>query len=214
MARNQSSGAVPSGAVGGQGMGPVVVVGLVALVLNLAVTALSVAGFQLFIPFNIIGGFSFNLGLLPVVTALTVAFALWRYAGVSLGSACLAALLLFVVPVVVSFIVNYGTGVLLANLSNAMVTNASNFYGILFMKTAFSAASVLLVASFYAPALRAWPVWIALIIVWAGGDALLFFLFRNQVITRDVYQWLYPIERTLGFMVIAWQLQRPARLAA
>jgi hypothetical protein len=214
MARNQSSGVVPSGAVGGQGMGPVIVVGLVALVLNLAVTGLSAAGFKLFIPFNIIGGFSYNLDLRPVVTAFVVGVALRRYGGVSQAQAWVATLLLFVVPVVVSFIVNYGTGVLLNNLSNAMVTNASNFYGILFLKSAFSAASVLLVAAFYAPALRGWPVWGALIIVWAGGDTLLFFLFRNQVITRDVYQWLYPIERTLGFMVIAYQLQRPARLAA
>lgn len=201
--------------MGGQGAAsPVVVIGIVALVLNLAVTTLSVFGVRLFIPFNIIGGFSFNLGVLPVVTALIVAFALWRYAGVSQGRAWVAALLLLIVPIIVSFIVNYGTGVLLANLSNAMVTNATNFYGILFLKSAFSAASVLLVAAFYAPALRGWLVWVALIIVWAGGDTLLFMLFRNSVITRPVYQWLYPIERTLGFIVIAYQLQRPTGRAA
>jgi hypothetical protein len=210
MARMQSTGAV-----GGQGTGSaVIVVGLVALVLNLLVTAAGVAGYKLFIPFDIIGGFSFNLGLLPVVTAVVVAFALRRYAGLSQGLAWFAALLLFVVPVVVSFIVNYGTGVVLANLSNAMVTNATNFYGILFLKSAFSAASVLLVGAFFAPALRDWGVWVGLIIIWAGGDTLLFMLFRNQVMTRDVYQWLYPIERTLGFMLIAYQLQRPAQRAA
>src|ERR1700733_7335011 len=164
MARNQPSGALT---MGGQGAGSaVLVVGIVALVLNLIVTALSVAGYRLFIPFDIIGGFSFNLGLLPVVTAIVVAFALWRYAGLGSGLAGIAAVLLFVVPVVVSFIVNYGTGVLLANLSNAMVTNATNFYGILFLKSAFSAASVLLVAAFFAPALRAWTVWVGLIIIW------------------------------------------------
>ena len=212
MARNRPGGAV---AMGGPGAGSaVLVVGIVALVLNLIVTALSVAGYRLFIPFDIIGGFSFNLGLLPVVTAIVVAFALWRYAGLGSGLAVVAAVLLFVVPVVVSFIVNYGTGVLLANLSNAMVTNATNFYGILFLKSAFSAASVLLVAAFFAPALRDWTVWIGLIIIWAGGDTLLFMLFRNQMITRNVYQWLYPIERTLGFMLIAYQLQRPAKRAA
>ena len=214
MAQNQSTGSMPSGAMGGQGTSPVVVVGIVALILNLAVTALAVAGFKLSIPFNIIGGFSFNLGLLPVVTAFVVGVALRRYGGLSQGRAWLATLLLFVVPVVVSFAVNYGTGVLLANLSDAMVTNASNFYGILFLKSAFSAASVLFVAACFAPAFRAWPVWLILIIVWAGGDTLLFLLFRNQAITRDVYQWLYPIERTLGFMVIAYQLQRRARVAA
>ncbi len=212
MARNQPSGAM---AMGGQGAGSaVIVVGLVALVLNLLVTGLSVAGYRLFIPFDIIGGFSFNLGLLPVVTALVVAFALRRYAGLSQGAAWFAALLLFVVPVVVSFIVTYGTGVVLANLSNAMVTNATNFYGILFLKSAFSAASVLLVAAFFSSALRGWGVWVGLIIIWAGGDTLLFMLFRNQMITRDLYQWLYPIERTLGFMLIAYQLQRPAKRAA
>jgi hypothetical protein len=212
MARHQPSGAM---AMSGQGAGSaVLVVGLVALVLNLIVTALSVAGYRLFIPFDIIGGFSFNLGLLPVVTALVVAFALWRYAGLGAGLAVIAAVLLFVVPVVVSFLVNYGTGVLLANLSNAMVTNATNFYGILFLKSAFSAASVLLVAAFFAPALRDWSVWVGLIIIWAGGDTLLFMLFRNQMITRDLYQWLYPVERTLGFMLIAYQLQRPAQRAA
>jgi hypothetical protein len=214
MAQNRSTGAMPSGATGGAGMAsPIVVVGALALVLNLAVTALSVAGFRLFIPFNIIGGFSFNLGLLPVVTALIVAFALWRYGGLSQGRAWLAALFLFVVPILVSFIVNYLTGVLLANLSNAMVTNASNFYGILFLKSAFSAASILLIAAVATPAFRGWAVWVALIIVWAGGDTLLFMLFRNQAISRDVYQWLYPIERTLGFMVIAYQVQRAPRVA-
>jgi hypothetical protein len=211
MAQNQSTHAASGG---GMGMAPVVVVGLVALVLNLAVTGLSVAGYRLSIPFNIIGGFSFNLGVLPVVTALVVAFALWRYGGLGQGSAWLAALLLLVVPVVVSFIVNYATGVLLANMSNAMVTNASNFYGILFLKSAFSAASVLFIAALFAPVFRAWPVWVSLIIVWAGGDTLLFMLYRNQAISRDVYQWLYPIERTLGFMVIAYQLQRPPQRAA
>ena len=35
----------------------------------------------------------------------------------------------------------------------------------------------------------------------------------NEVMTRDVYQWLYPIERTLGFMVIAYQLGRRPRIA-
>jgi hypothetical protein len=210
MAGHQSAGAI-----GGQGAGSaVLVVGLVALVLNLLVTALSAAGYHLFIPFNILGGFTFSIGLLPVVTALVVAFALWRYAGLTQGRAWLAALLLFVVPIVVSFIVNYGTGVLLNNLSNAMITNSTNFYGILFMKTAFSAASVLIVAQYFAPALRAWGVWIGLIIVWAGGDIFLFMLYKNQIITRDIYQWLYPIERTLGFMVIAYQLQRPAKRAA
>ena len=214
MAQNRSTSAVPSGAAGGEGMAaPVLVVGLLALILNLAVTALSVAGYRLFIPFNILGGFSFNLGVLPVVTALIVAFALWWYGGLSQGGAWLAALFLLVVPIVVSFIVNDLTGVLLANLSNAMVTNASNFYGILFLKSAFSAASILLVAAIAAPAFRGWGVWLALIIVWAGGDTLLFMLFRNQAISRDLYQWLYPIERTLGFMVIAYQLRRPPRAA-
>ena len=212
MARqNQSAGISAAGGQGG--MSAVVVVGLVALVLNLAVTALSAAGYRLFIPFNILGGFSFNLSALPVVTALVVAFALWRYGGVSQGKAWGAAILLFVVPVVVSFIMNYGTGVLLQNLSNAAVTNSSNFYFILFLKSAASAASILLVSLFYARAFRAWMVWLVLIVVWAGGDTLLFGLYRNQMITRDVYQWLYPLERTLGFMVIAYQLQRPARAA-
>jgi hypothetical protein len=210
MARNQSIATS-----GGQGAGSAVLaVGLLALALNLLVTALSAAGYRLFIPFNILGGFTFSIGLLPVVTALVVAFALWRYAGLSQGRAWFAALLLFVVPIVVSFIVNYGTGVLLNNLSNAMITNSTNFYGILFMKTAFSAASVLIVAQYFAPVFRAWGVWIGLIVVWAGGDIFLFMLYKNQIITRDVYQWLYPIERTLGFMVIAYQLQRPAKRAA
>lgn len=215
MAQNRSTSAVPPGAMRGQRIvAPVIVVGLVALVLNLAVTGLFAIGYRLFIPFDIIGGFSFNLGLLPVVTALVVAFALGRYGGLGLGRAWLAALLLLVVPVAVSFVVNYVTGVVLANLSDAMVTNASNFYGILFLKSALSAASVLVVAAFFAPALRTWPVWLSLIIVWAGGDTLLFMLYRNQAISRDLYQWLYPIERTLGFMVIAYQLQRPLRRAA
>jgi hypothetical protein len=192
----------------GGGATPVIVIGIIALVLNLLVTGLAVAGLRLFIPFNILGGFSFNLGVLPVVTALIIAFALWLYGGLGQGFAWLAALCLLVFPIIVSFIMNFLTGVLLSNLSDAAVTNASNFYFILFLKSAASAATILAVAAFAVPAMRQWPVWVGLIIVWAGGDALLFMLFRNVLITREVYQWLYPIERTLGFMVIAWQLQR------
>ena len=210
MAGHQSAGTI-----GGQGAGSaVLVVGLIALVLNLLVTALSAAGYHLFIPFNILGGFTYSIGLSSVVTPIVVAFALWRYAGLSQGRAWLAALLLFVVLIVVSFIVNYGTGKLLNSLSNAMITNSTNFYGVQFIRAAFSAASVLIVAQYFAPVLRAWSLWIGLIIVWAGGDIFLFMLYKNQFITRDVYQWLYPIERTLGFMVIAYQLQRPAKRAA
>jgi hypothetical protein len=192
----------------GGGATPVIVIGIIALVLNLLVTGLAVAGLRLFIPFNILGGFSFNLGVLPVVTALIIAFALWLYGGLGQGFAWLAALCLLVFPIIVSCIMNFLTGVLLSNLSDAAVTNASNFYFILFLKSAASAATILAVAAFAVPAMRQWPVWVGLIIVWAGGDALLFMLFRNVLITREVYQWLYPIERTLGFMVIAWQLQR------
>jgi hypothetical protein len=205
--QDRSAGAAASTSGGSA----VVVIGVIALVLNLAVTALSVAGYRLFIPFNILGGFSFNLGVLPVVTALIIAFALWRYGGLSQGKAWLAALFLFVVPVVVSFAMNYLTGKLLANLSNAAVTNSQNFYFILFLKSAASAASVLLVLAIAAAPFRAWPVWLALIVVWAGGDVLLFALYSHSMFTRDVYQWLYPLERTLGFIVIAYQLQRPAR---
>jgi hypothetical protein len=189
----------------------IVTVGLIALDLNLLVTALTVAGYRIFVPFNILAGFSFNLGLLPVVTALIVAFALWRYGGMSLSGGWLFAHLLFVVPVAVSFIVNYLTGVLLMHLSDAAVTNASNFYFILFLKSAFSAASVLFVAAIASPAFREWSVWLYLIVIWAGGDCLLFFGYGQEWYTRDVYQWLYPIERTLGFMLIAYQLQTHPR---
>lgn len=208
MAQNQSAAPAAGRA------SPVVVIGIIALVLNLLVTSLTAAGLRLFIPFNILGGFSFNLGVLPVVTALIVAYALWQYGGVSQAWAWLAALCLLVFPIVVSFIMNFLTGVLLSNLSDAAVTNASNFYFILFLKSAASAATILTIAAFASPRMRAWQVWLGLIVVWAGGDTLLFMLYRNVLITRDVYQWLYPIERTLGFMVIAWQLQRPAPVSA
>ena len=168
----------------------VVTVGVLALVLNLAVTALSVAGYRLFIPFNILGGFSFNLSALPLVTAIIVAFALWRYGPLSQGAAWVAGIFLFIVPVVVSFLMNYLTGVLLANLSNAAVTNSQNFYFILFLKSAASALSILVVAAIAVPSMRAWIAWVLLIVVWAGGDVLLFGLYRNAIITRDVYQWL------------------------
>ena len=200
-----------AGAMDTQGaMSGALALGIVALILNLIVLGFAASGFQLFIPFNIIGGFSFNIGLAPVMTALTVALALWRYGGLSQGRAWYAAVLVFVVPIVVSFIVNYGTGVALQLLPDSVVTNATNFYGILFLKGAFSAASVLVVALYFAPVFRDWMVWVGLIVIWAGGDTLLFMLFRNQAITRDAYQAIYPIERMLGFMLIAWQLHRPA----
>jgi hypothetical protein len=211
MAQVGAAGAAAPGAMDTRGaLSGALSLGIVALILNLIVLGFSAAGFHLFIPFNIIGGFSFNIGLAPVMTALTVALALWRYGGLSQGRAWFAAVLVFAVPIVVSFIVNYGTGVALQLLPDSVVTNATNFYGILFLKGAFSAASVLIVVLYFAPPFRDWTVWVGLIVIWAGGDTLLFMLFRNQAITREVYQSLYPLERMLGFMLIAWQLHRPA----
>jgi hypothetical protein len=196
-------------------MGPMVVIPVLALVLNAAILVASAAGYNLIIPINILAALAFNVApLFPAATALILGFALWQWGGMSQGRAWIAVLCLFLVPIVVSQIVNYGTGVLLMHLSDATVTNSQNFYFILFLKSAFSAASVLLVLAVADRRFRPWWVWVSLIILWAGGDTLLFGLFRNALITRDLYQWLYPCERVLGFILLAYALQRPRRPVA
>jgi hypothetical protein len=205
-----------SGSMGGQGvMAPVVVLPVLALILNGAIIAASSYGYTLFFPVNIIGGFSYNVApLFPAATAIVIALGLWRYGGLSQGAAWGALVAVFIVPIVASFIINYLTGILLANLSDAAVTNSQNFYFILFLKSAVSAASVLLVMAFFSPLFRGWAVWLAVIILWAGGDTLLFGLFRNQMITRTAYQWLFPVVRVLGYIVIGYRLQARARSTA
>lgn len=202
--------------VGGQGaMAPIVVLPVLALILNGAIILASAYGFSLFFAVNIIGGFSYNVApLFPAATAIVIALGLWRYGGLGQGAAWAALVAVFIVPIIASFIINYLTGVLLANLSDAAVTNSQNFYFILFLKSAVSAASVLLVMAFFSPLFRGWALWLAVIVLWAGGDTLLFGLFRNQMITRTAYQWLFPVVRVLGYIVIGYWFQRPARASA
>ncbi|HUK60060.1 MAG TPA: hypothetical protein VLV50_12590 [Stellaceae bacterium] len=193
-------------------MEPLVVITILALVLNLAITWLSATGHNIVFPINILGGFSFNVApLLPAATALIIAFGLWRYAGLSQGRAWLAALFIFIAPIVLVQIWNALTGLLLNLLPDSVVTNSQNFYGIFFVQRAVSAASVIVVMAIASPIFRAWSAWLWLIVIWAGGDTLLFGLYRNAVMTREVYLWIYPFERVLGFIVIAWYLQRSAR---
>jgi hypothetical protein len=210
MATQQQS--TPIGA--GQGTA-VVVVPLFALVLNSAILAGQVNGYNLAYPVNILGGFSFVIApLFPAAAAIVIAFGLWRYGGMAQGAAWITALFLLIAPIITSFVMNYLTGLLLAHLSDAAVTNSQNFYFILFLKGAASAASVLLVMAIASSLFRGWKVWLAVIVLWAGGDTLLFGLFRNQIVTVTAYHYLYPVVRMLGYIAIGYELQRPGRRAA
>ena len=209
MATQQSSA---TGA--GQG-GAVFVIPLLALILNGAIIAAASYGHSLVFPVNILGGFSFVVApLFPAAAAVIIAFGLWHYGGMSQAGAWITAFFLLIAPIITSFVMNYLTGILLANLSDAAVTNSQNFYFILFLKGAASAASVLLVMAIASPLFRSWKVWIAIIVLWAGGDTLLFGLFRNAMLTPSNYHYVYPVVRMLGFIVIGYELQRPARRAA
>ena len=122
----------------GHGGTPLVVLPLFALVLNGAIIAAATYGYNVAFPVNILGGFSFVVApLFPAAAAIVIAFGLRRYGGLSQGAAWLTAFFLLIAPIITSFVMNYLTGLLLANLSDAMVTNAKNFYGILFLKWRF-----------------------------------------------------------------------------
>lgn len=209
MATQQSSAPIA-----GQG-GAVFLIPLLALILNGAIIAASTYGLSLTFPINILGGFSFVIApLFPAAAAIIIAFGLWYYGGMSQGGAWITAFFLLIAPIITSFVMNYLTGVLLAHLSDAAVTNSQNFYFILFLKGAASAASVLLVMAIASPLFRGWKAWVAIIVLWAGGDTLLFGLFRNSMLTPSSYHYVYPVVRMLGYIVIGYELQRPARRAA
>ncbi|MGH7091368.1 MAG: hypothetical protein ACREFQ_20950, partial [Stellaceae bacterium] len=115
---------------------PIVVIPILALVLNALILIAGSRGYSLVIPINILGGFSFNVApLFPAATALVLGFGLWQWDGMSQARAWLVAIFIFLVPIIVSQIVNYLTGILLAHLSDAAVTNSQNFYFILFLKS-------------------------------------------------------------------------------
>lgn len=190
---------------------PVLVIGILAIIANFAITLATVYGHTFFIPVNILGGFSFNVApLLPATTALILAFGLWHYSRIRQSRAWLAALCIFLAPIILVQIWNAATGVLLNLLPDSVVTNSQNFYGIFFAQRTVSVLGVLPILAIAARPFRAWMVWVLVIIIWAGGDTLLFGLFRNSVMTRETYQWIYPCERVIGFLVLAYQWQRPA----
>ncbi|HUB96835.1 MAG TPA: hypothetical protein VL993_13015 [Stellaceae bacterium] len=190
---------------------PIIVIGVLAAIFNFAITTATVYGHTLFFPVNILGGFSFNVApLLPASTALILGYGLWQYSGVRAGPAVIAAIFIFATPIVLVQVWNALTGVLLNMLPDSVVTNSQNFYGIFFAQRMVSVLSVMVVIAIASRQFRNWPVWILLIIVWAGGDTLLFGLFRDSVITRDAYQWLYPVERVIGFLILGAYFARRA----
>jgi hypothetical protein len=210
--QRQAAGTAQAGA-GTQG--PMIVIGILAAICNFAITTATVYGHTVFIPINILGGFSFNVApLLPASTALILGFGLWHYSGVRQSRAWLAALCIFVGPILFVNIWNALTGVLLNLLPDSVVTNSQNFYGIFLAQRAVSVLGVLPVLAVASRQFRNWWVWVLVIIVWAGGDTLLFGMFRNSMITRDTYQWLYPVERVLGFLVLGWYFGRPVSAAS
>jgi len=79
-----------------------------------------------------------------------------------------------------------------------------------FVSTLFSGASILLILAIYDRSFRSWGVWILTLVIWAGGTALLFGLWRNEVVMAS-YPWLAQCVRALGFVVIGYQFQQSLR---
>lgn len=189
---------------------PVVVLPILAFIVNAGVYYLGTMGLKVGYPINLMGGFSLVLSVSPALESVILALALWLWSGLSGGRAVVAAIVLYAVRLVFTF----GWGIIMSKLLEilplSLLTQSTSFYGPLFLQTAVTGASVLLVLCFYEAGFRAWWAWILTLLVWAGGTTILFVLYHDEMITRDLYAWLAPIVRALGFLVLGCYF-RPAR---
>jgi hypothetical protein len=190
---------------------PVVVLPILAFIVDGGVYYLGTHGYRLSYPLNLLGGFSLNLSMSPILESIVLAFALaWR-SGLSAGRAVIAAIVLYVVRLIVTLAWGYAMGQLLAILPLSLLTQSTSFYAPLFLQTAITGASVLLVLAIYERAFRAWWPWIITLLIWAGGATLLFMLFHDQIIAREFYAWLAQAVRALGFLVLGYYFRPVAR---
>src|SRR6202035_2027821 len=104
--------------------------------------------------------------------------------------AVLAFVFLFVIRIAAAAIGNYLTGILIANLPDAVVTEPSAFLLPILLQTIFTSACILLVLAISAAAFRSVVVWIVVIILWSGGAAINYALFRDGTISATVSLYL------------------------
>ncbi len=188
---------------------PVVVLPILAFIVNAGIYYLGTKGYKLSYPINLMGGFSLNVSLTPALESVVLALALAWWSGLGAGAAVVAAIMLYVVRLLVTFGWGFLMGQILAILPLSLLTQSTSFYGPLFLQTAVTGASVLLVLAIYEPAFRAWWPWILTLLIWAAGATVLFMLYHDQVIAAS-YPWLAHAMRAAGFIVLGCYF-RPAR---
>ena len=201
-----------SGGTGGGRAAPMIVLAVLAFIVNAGVYYLQTKGIKVSVPINLIGGFSLQVNLSPALESLILAWALWVYSGLSFGAAIIAAIVLFVVRMLVTFGWGYLMSKVMPILPLSLLTQSTAFYGPLFLQVLVTGASVLVVLVVYEPAFRAWWPWILTLAIWAGGTTGMFVLYHDQDITRAVYPWLVYLTRAAGFLVIGYEFGRPQRL--
>src|SRR5665213_3651979 len=128
--QNQRTG--PTAPVQGTGhtglASPIVVLAVLALILDAAILVAGKMGVNPVIPIEIIGGLAYRVNpLIPLAEAAILGYGLWRYAGLSAGRVVVAIIFLFVIRIAAAAVGNYLTGILIANLPDAIVTEPSAF---------------------------------------------------------------------------------------
>ncbi len=190
---------------------PVVVIPVLALIANVGAYALAVHGAAFVVRFDIIGGFSYGMpSLFPILEALILAFGLWWCTPLSPGRAVVAAVILLVFRIAVTFAVVYVLSLTTPKMSDAFLTSPLAAYVPRVISTAFSGASLLLILAIYDRSFRSWWAWILTLLIWAGGTALLFWLYRSEILLAS-YPWVTQCVRALGFVVIGCQFQQSLR---
>jgi hypothetical protein len=193
---------------------PMIVIGILAAILNGAITLASINGYFIFIPINIIGGFAFNITpLFPASTAIILGFGLWRYSGTRPFPVIIAALCIFFLPILFVNLWNAFNGFLINQLPDSVVTNPNSFYVTYIPKSLLSVIGILPVLAVCSRQFRNWSVWIWLIVIWVGLDALVYSGFRFGTIPRNIYPWVYTVVRVLGLLVLGWYFGRPVQAA-
>jgi hypothetical protein len=188
---------------------PIVVLAVLALILDAAILVAGKMGVNPVIPIEIIGGLAYRVNpLIPLAEALILGYGLWRYAGLGIGRTVLAVIFLFAIRIAAAAVGNYLTGILIANLPDAVVTEPSAFLLPIVLQTIFTSACILLVLAISAAAFRSVVVWLVVIILWSGGAAAVYALFRNGTISATASLYLTPIVRAVGFLAIGWAFTR------
>lgn len=104
---------------------PVVVIPVLALIANVGAYALAVHGAAFVVRFDIIGGFSYGMpSLFPILEALILAFGLWWCTPLSPGRAVVAAVILLVFRIAVTFAVVYVLSLTTPKMSDAFLTES------------------------------------------------------------------------------------------